>query len=87
MRSRAGATAPARAVMFHSIEGKLTMRSFCTCLAVVGLLASLSLVAPGCGGTSELEKPPEVKKVMDPMTDMPGYKEAQEKYGKKGKAK
>jgi hypothetical protein len=40
---------------------------------------------PGCGGTSELEKPPVVTKTPDPMTDMPGYKESQEKLKKEGK--
>jgi hypothetical protein len=60
------------------------MRSLNLVLAGAFLTATLVVLAPGCGGTNELEKPPEVKKV-DPMTDMPGFKEQQDKLKKDGK--
>ena len=63
------------------------MRSLCTWLAGTVVVGPLIVLAPGCGGTSELEKPPEVTKQMDPMRDMPGYKEMQEKLKKEGKIK
>ena len=63
------------------------MRSLCTWLVGTVLVAPLMVVAPGCGGTNELEKPPVVTKNPDPMTDMPGYKESIEKLKKEGKMK
>jgi len=53
----------------------------CTWLAGIIPAASLLVLAPGCGGTSsELEKPPAVSpdRPLDPMKDMPGFKESQE---------
>jgi hypothetical protein len=52
---------------------------------VVCILVGLT---PGCdGGSGDLEKPPDTTKKMDPMTDMPGFKEQQEKLKKAGKIK
>jgi len=50
-------------------------------LAGAFLMGVLGLLAPGCdsGGSNDLQKAPEPSKVMDPMKDMPGYKEAAEK--------
>jgi hypothetical protein len=62
------------------------MRSLCFLLGGAFLAASLVVLAPGCGGTNELEKPPEVAKKVDPMTDMPGLKEQTDKLKKEGKA-
>jgi hypothetical protein len=61
------------------------MRSLSFLLLGTFVMASLVVLAPGCGGTNELEKPPEVKKQVDPMTDMPGMKEQTEKLKKEGK--
>ncbi len=41
----------------------------------------------GCGGGGDLEKPPETPKKVDPMIDMPGFKEQQEKLKAAGKIK
>ena len=53
-------------------------------LAGTFLMGILGLLSPGCdgGGANDLQKPPEPAKVMDPMKDMPGYKES----AAKGKA-
>jgi len=55
------------------------MRSLCTWLAGTVLAGALVCLASGCGGTAALEKPPEVTKQPNPMTDMPGYKDMQDK--------
>ena len=64
------------------------MRSLCAGLAGSVLAGSLLCFASGCG-ENELEKPPaaDVAKKVDPMTDMPGFKEQQEKLKAAGKAK
>jgi hypothetical protein len=62
-------------------------RPLCTTLVGTVLAGPLLVLASGCGGTNELEKPPEVTKQMDPMESMPGYKEMQEKLKKEGKIK
>lgn len=62
------------------------MRSLVSWLVGGVLAAAVCFVAPGCGNaTSELEKPPEIKKQPDLMTDMPGYKEMQDSAKKAGK--
>ena len=63
------------------------MRSLCAGLVGTVLAGSLVCFAPGCGGGNDLEKPPEVTKKVDVMTDMPGFKEQQEKLKKEGKIK
>ena len=63
------------------------MRAPCTFLAGVVLTAPLIVSTPGCdSGTSELDKPAEIKKV-DAKTDMPGFNQMQEKLKKQGKTK
>jgi hypothetical protein len=63
------------------------MRSPYTYLAGVVLAGPLLALAPGCDSAmTELQKEPAVKAV-DPMTDMPGYKEMQEKMKSKVKSK
>ena len=54
------------------------MRLLCTWLA----FAILACTIPGCGGSSEMEKTPEVKTQPNPQTDMPGFKEMQDKLKK-----
>ena len=62
------------------------MRSLYTCLAGTILTAALSGMAAGCGGgPSSLEANPDVAKKVDPMTDMPGFKEMQDQLKKQGK--
>jgi hypothetical protein len=64
------------------------MRSSCSYLAGVVLTFSMITVVPGCGsGTSDLEKPPETAKKVDPMTDMPGLKQMKDQLKKDGKIK
>lgn len=63
------------------------MRTLCAWLAGTVLAGSLICAAPGCGGSSDLEKPPEVKAPQNPMTDMPGYKDMQDKLKKEKKIK
>lgn len=64
------------------------MRSLCLGLTGTFLTGVLVCLAPGCGGgASELENPPDVTKKVDPVTDMPGYKEMQDQLKTKGKAK
>ena len=64
------------------------MRSLRYGLAGIILTGFFGLLGSGCGGGGgDLEKPPEVKKVMDPMRDMPGLKESQDNLKKAGKTK
>lgn len=65
------------------------MRAICTSISGIVLVGLLFCFAPGCDSASNsLEKPPpDVTKTMDPMRDMPGYKEQQEKLKAKGKIK
>jgi hypothetical protein len=63
------------------------MRSTCTVLAAIVVAAPLFVLVPGCdSGTAELEAPPAPKKV-DPVTDMPGFKNMQDQMKTKGKAR
>lgn len=63
----------------------ITMRSMCTYLGGAVLATFFVALASGCdSGTSELETPPAPKKV-DPMTDMPGLKQMQDKVKAEGK--
>jgi len=63
----------------------LPMRTLCAWLAGTFLASALVFAAPGCGGSSELEKTPVVAKPQNPETDMPGYKDMQDKLKKSGK--
>lgn len=64
------------------------MRTLCSCLATTVFTSALVCLAPGCGGSSnELEKPPVVTKPMNPETDMPGFKDMQDKLKAQGKVK
>lgn len=64
------------------------MRSLCLVLSGAFCVGAFLVLAPGCdSGSGGLEKPPEVKKEMDPMRDMPGFKEQQDKLKKEGKIK
>jgi hypothetical protein len=62
------------------------MRSLCSGLAAAILAGPLVVLGVGCGGgASDLEKPVDTTKQMDPMRDMPGFKETQEKLKAQGK--
>jgi hypothetical protein len=63
------------------------MRSFRAGLAGAVVMGPLLCFVAGCGGGGDLEKPPETPKKVDPMTDMPGFKEQQEKLKAAGKIK
>ena len=63
------------------------MRLPCAYLAGVILAAPVLVVSPGCdSGSSDLEKPAEIKKVT-PENDMPGFKKMQDQLKKDGKVK
>jgi hypothetical protein len=65
----------------------LSMRALCTWLSATILVGCLVCLAPGCGGgTSELEKTPEVKQ-NPTMADMPGYDDMQKKLKEQKKIK
>jgi hypothetical protein len=70
---------------FPICERAITMRLPCIYLAGVVLASPLIVLAPGCGGPG-LEATPEVKKV-DPVMDLPGTKQMEEKFNKGAKAK
>jgi hypothetical protein len=63
------------------------MRLPCAYLAGVILVAPVLVLSAGCdSGSSELEKPAEIKKVT-PENDMPGFKKMQDQLKSEGKAK
>jgi hypothetical protein len=63
------------------------MRAVCVWLSGAVLSGALLCLVTGCGGgTSELEKPPEVKQNPS-MSDMPGFNDMQGKLKKEGKIK
>ncbi len=63
------------------------MRTLYTCLAGTVFAGALVCAAPGCGGTNDIERPPEVKKEVNPETDMPGFKDMQKQLKTQGKTK
>ncbi len=63
------------------------MRLPCAYIAGVVLAAPVLVLSAGCdSGSSELEKPAEIKKVT-PENDMPGFKQMQDQLKKDGKVK
>ena len=76
---------PSLLVQFPTRERANTMRLPCTFLAGVVLAAPVLILSSGCdSGSSDLEKPTEIKKVT-PENDMPGFKKMIDE--KKGGAK
>ena len=62
------------------------MRSRSAFLASAYLAGVLIAAAPGCGGNG-LERPTDPAKKVDPMNDMPGYKDMQDKLKAQPKKK